>query len=315
MSNVLLLSLFDNGNQMQHLAEALRKYTSHEAIHINIEQSYLDYTADVKLHELTDYKKFRELVDRINSCDFFVFSEIFPLDVKNVLERLQVYDKINPSNMIIRTAGSISRSRSDKYLKSWIDHNIMFAGPVYDWTIYRLIGRIAPIGQICPVGKIPKPNPPIDGVKICFSPTKHQKGATEFSWVINKLIDELVDGFSYAFVSGKSWEESLKIKSECNATFDQFLTPSYANNAIEGMYLNHVVFSKLSEWVFLTCPDIPIVNVQTKEDLYNAVKQVIENPEIINSIGEMGHEYVIKHHSPEHVAKQWSNLIDHVRQK
>jgi len=310
--NVLCVSLLDNGQQLQNLAEALRRYTKHDALHISAQQSYLDYDADVKLPEITDYKIFRELIDEVENCDFFVFSEVFPSDIKSVLDRLHVYNKINPSNMIIRTAGAISRSRSNKYLTSWIKNNTVFAGPVYDWTLYKLIGRIAPVDYICPIDKMPEPNPPNGGIKICFSPTKKEKGVDEFGWAINKLASEFGDEISHVMISGKSWRESVETKALCNLTFDQFLTPSYANSAIESMYLNHAVLSKLNNWVFSTCPDLPIVNIQTRQALYDKVKRVIENPEIIDALGKEGHEYVMKHHTPEHVAKQWDKLIDHV---
>lgn len=313
MCKILLLSMFDNGQQLQSLAEALRKYTSHGALHINLTPSYLDYDADIKLPEITDYKRFAELADRVSICDFFIFSEVMPSDIKDVLDRLRIYRKINSSNTIIRTAGSVARSRTEEYRSAWIDADWMFAGTVSDWTLFGGIGRMAPVNYICPVDKIPKPKPMDDVIRIAFSPTKREKGVDEFKNVLGRLEKEYAAVFGVPIV-GKSWEESVEIKSTCHITFDQFMIPTYANSSIESMWLGHSVVSDISPWCRVVHPDLPIISAHNEGELYTVLVDLIEN-NVLEWIGKECKEYVRKHHHPEIVVKQWEHLIDHVRQK
>jgi hypothetical protein len=313
MANILLLSAFDNGQQLQNLAEAFRRYTKHDATHINLVQSYLNYDADVKLPTITDCEQFTKLLERAASCDFFIFSEVMPTGMERTLNDLHVYDKIHQSNTIIRTAGSVVRSQSDTYRSAWIDDDWMFAGPVSDWSLSGSVGRIAPVNYICPVDKIPNPKPVDDVVRIAFSPTKKEKGIDEFRRVLCRLKKEYDTVVSVPIV-GKSWKESVEIKSTCHITFDQFMIPTYANSSIESMWLGHTVISDISSWCRVVHPNLPIISAHTEMELYAILVDLIEN-NVPGEIGKECKEYVQKHHHPEIVVKQWEHLIDHVRQK
>ena len=311
MVDILLFSVYDNGNQLQHLAEALRKYTNHEAIHINAKQSYLDYDADVKLQEVMDRETVEKLLDRVSKCDFFIFSESLPTDLAQVLSDLQVYHKITASNTIIRTAGSYKTINQDKMLLEWIRNNWMFAGPYSDWFISGEIGRVAPVNYICPVGKIPAPSRADDKIRICFSPTRKEKGGDSFNQVMDKITSKY-DYVEKVLISNVSWKEALKIKATCHITFDQFMLKHYANSAIESMYLGHAVLSDVRSWCRMIHPDLPVISVRNESELYSALVDLIENKEL-GWIGNGGKQYVLKHHHPKVVAKQWDYLIEHVQ--
>ena len=313
MSNVLCVSRYDNGQQLQCIAEALRKYTNHNAIHLNLKQSYLNYDADIKLPEINNYKKMIELANRIADCDFFIFSEVFPSDVKNVLEQLHIYHRINPSNTIIRVGGSHVRSRSDEYLLAWIRDGWILAGLHHDWSLINRIGRIFPIPSICPIDKIQEPISSEDDIGIAFSPTKKQKGIDEFDRVFKSIKNKYPHVFGHPII-GKSWKESISIKRGCRITFDQFMLDIHANSAIEGMYLKHVVLSNIGNYTMFCYPDLPIISVRNEKELYNELKNVLEHPELIKEIGERGKEFVLKYHSPMVVAKKLNYLIKHIEE-
>jgi hypothetical protein len=310
MSKILLFSVYDNGNQLQHLAEAIRQYTNHQAIHINMQQSYLDYPADVKLPEHMEYPEFRALIDDVVDCDFFIFSEVLPVDVKDTLDKFHVYSKINPTNTIIRTAGSYRTLNPDKLLLAWIRENWMFAGPYSDWYISGRIGRMAPVDYICPVNTIPTPQPIDDVVRVCFSPTRPEKGGAAFDRVMDRITKKY-DNVEKVLISGVSWEESIRIKSGCTITFDQFMLNHYANSAIESMYLEHAVISDIGPWCRMMHPDLPVIGAHSEEELYNAIFNLIEFGDV-DTVGSAGKRYVVDHHHPSIVAKQWDRLINHV---
>lgn len=314
MSNVLCVSIVDNGQQLQSIAEALRKYTDHDAIHLNLKQSYLDYDVDVKLPEINDYVKAVEIIDRIADCDFFIFSEIFPRDVKNVLDRLHVYHQITPSNSIIRVGGTYVRARAAEYHMSWVSDDWVFAGLGHDWSLISKVGRLLSLPAICPVEKIPAPVDAETSIRIAFSPTRREKGMGEFNRVIKSIMNEYDDVKGVPIIA-KSWKESMLLKSRCQITFDQFMIPTYGNSAIEGMYLKHVVLSKIDDYTTFCYPDLPIISVKNEKELYNELKNVLDNRKQIKEIGNCGREFVLKHHTPEHVANRIDSLIKHVANK
>lgn len=313
MSNILCVSVFDNGQQLQCIAEALRKYTPHNAIHLNLKQSYLDYDADVKLSEICGYKKMIELSNGLSDRDFFIFSEIFPSEVKNVLEQLHVYHKINQSNTIIRTGGSHVRAQIDKYLLSWLRDGWVLAGLHHDWSLIDGIGKIFPLPSICPIDKIPEPIDTENDIGIAFAPTKYAKGIDGFKRVLESIIRAYPRVFSYP-ITKEPWKGSVSIKSGCRITFDQFMLNMHANSAIESMYLKHVVLSNIGNYTRFCYPDLPIISTGNERELYNKLENLLDHPELMEPIGKRGKEFVLKHHAPEVVAEKLNYLIKHIEE-
>lgn len=311
MSNILCISKYDNGQQLQLISDALCKYTNHSAIHLNTKQSYLNYETDVKLSEIDDYKKMREFSDRVSDCDFFIFSEVLPTDVKKVLDQISVYRKINKSNTIIRIGGSYVRSQSDKYLLSWIRDGWIFAGLHHDWSLIGPIGRIFPMPAICPIDKIEEPISTGNDVGIAFSPTKKAKGIDAFNRVFKSIENRYPNVFCYPIIN-ESWKESISKKRGCMITFDQFMLGMHANSAIEGMYLEHAVLSNIDNYSRFCYPDLPIIPVSNESELHNELKNLLDHPEKIKEIGKRGKEFVIKHHHPKVVVDKLNYLIKHV---
>lgn len=313
--NILLISFFDNGGQLQLLSEAIRKYTDYDALHLNLQKSYLGYDKDLYY---PDYKKtaigILELEEKISGYDdLFIFSEFLPDDMplRPVLGELGIYPKLARNNVIIRTGGSVVRMNPEHYLFAQLKRGWTYTGGHHDYSMSSQIGCVAPTRNICPIDVIPKPNPPKDKIRVTFSPTKKEKGIDEFGRVMDALMDEynIVEAVP---ITDKSWKESVKIKSEANVTFDQFLEVGYGNSAQESMYLSHAVLSNVNSWNFLCYPDLPIINTPTERDLYEGLKFLIENPEEIKERGKKGKAFVEKYHSPQVVVKQWERLIEHV---
>lgn len=314
--NITLVSWWDNGQQMQLLADAIRKYTDHDALHLNVVETYLGYDRDLYY---PDYKKtptgILELKEKIRGYDdFFIFSEFLPDDnpLRSILEELGIYRKLSRNNVIIRTGGSVVWMNPEHYLFAQLKRGWIYTGAYHVWRIASQIGFVAPTRNICPIDKIPNPKPLKDKIRVAFSPTKKEKGVDEFSKVMDTVMKEY-DNVEAVPITGKSWEESMKTKSEANVTFDQFLVESYGNSAQESMYLSHAVLSKVDSWTYLCYPDLPIINVPTERDLYEQLKFLIENPEEIERIGKKGKDFVEKYHTPEKVAKMWEMLMKHVK--
>jgi len=296
----------DNGGQGIALNNALNKYTEYESRCLTIETTYLKYETDLLY---TDYSNL-ELRSLLRDVDFFIFSEYIP---RKTMEKIGLFSKINKNNTIIRVGGTFCRRRVSDYLMMWLREGYMFAGGFHDWTLYGRIGRIAPTANILPIEKMPEPDPPDDRIRVAFSPTKHEKGVSVFSRVLDTLTSEYPDLVEAVPITGVPWHRSVEIKSTCNVTFDQFLIPTYANSAIESMYLRHAVISRIDLWTKAVYPDLPIVSVSDERGLYLAIKHLVANQDEIAELGKLGREFVLRHHTPEVVVKTWKVLIEHVK--
>jgi len=314
---ILLISIYNNGNQHQLLAEALREHSGYEALHINVVKTKpMLYDTDVWLAEVNTQEKQRELLNKIKDADFFIFSEFLPNspEMESILKPLGFYKKVNPGNTIIRTGGSVVKYNADRYLLEYLRHNWLYTGGYHDYSISSRIGFCAKTHNICPIDKLPEPNFPEDKVRICFAPTKEVKGVKPFTRVMKRITKEFGD-VEFVPITNKTWKESVKIKSECHFTLDQFWIPTYANSAIESMYLKHVVFSRIDLWTSLLFPHLPIVNVRDEEDVYDKLKAMLDDPDAVRELGEEGHEFILANHTPKIVAEQWIKLITFVKEK
>lgn len=317
--NVTLISYWDNGQQMQLLAEALRKYTNHDALHLNIQKTSLMYDTDLSLGDYDKWIKFRSLRDRLKDYnDFFIFSEIQPHDsrITDMLIQLGIYKQLTRNNVMIRTTGEITRLCPGFCLFSRLQEGWLCTGGLNDFDIAMKLGFVAPTRNICPVDKIPEPKPVENKIRICFAPTKKSKGVSEFEKVTAKLTSEY-DNIELITIWGKTWREAMETKSACNITFDQLTlsipTMTYANSAIESMWLEQPVISRIDLWTQMLYPEIPIININNEEELYRELKNLLEHPEVIKEVGKKGKEFVEKYHHPKVVVEQWDNLMRFVK--
>lgn len=324
---ILCVSWLDNGGQMQALAEAIRRYTDNDALHLNILKSYLGYDTDLYY---MDYKKkaigIFELREKISGYDdFFIFAEFLPddifsehlpnnLPIRPILEELGIYRKLRRNNVIIRTGGSIVRLHTEHYLLTQLKRGWMYTGAYHDYSIASQIGFVAPTRNILPIEKMPVAKPPKDKVRICFAPTKAIKGVTNFNRVMAQLEKEY-DNVEGVGITGKPWSTAIAIKSTCNVTLDNLSNlhpPGAGNTSIESMYLSHAVVSKLNHWTQMLDPSMPVIDVQNIDELRAELRKLIENPKLIVELGKKGKRFVEENNSPKVVVEMWGHLIGQV---
>ena len=309
MSKVLIVAPMDNGQQGISLSNALNKHSEHESRCLTITQSYLDYETDILCRDYNTPAKMSELRDLVEDMDFFIFVEYVP---KELVGALGILKRINNRNTIISTGGTHSRDRGDEYLWRWLRDDFLLAAGYTDWSIVGKIGRMAFTTNILPIEKLPEPHPPRDRVRVCFAPTKTEKGVDEFSRVMNTILKEY-DHVEVVPIFRISWRKSIELKSTANITFNQIRYPAYGNSAIESMYFQHAVLSNMDSWTLSLFPDLPIVDVKTERGLYKSLKRLIEDPKEIKKRGRQGKEFVEKWHTPKKVAKTWEHLINFVK--
>ena len=300
MTNILCVSLYDNGGQMQQLTDALNKYSANNARHLNFEQTYLNYDLDINA---SNYRN-EELIKLLSDRDFFIFSELIP-DRFNDLN----FD-LTRTNTIIRCFGSTIRNNLNFYKNTWSKNFITFASGGFDPTIHPYLGFVAyHIPNIYDFNKFPKPNKN-NKIRICHASTNPQiKSTNKVMDILSKLKKDFE--IEPVLITNTSWEHSLKIKSTCHITIDQFKLGTYASSAIESMYLKNVVISQLSPFIISMHPDIPIVQ-STETDLYITIKKLLSNYNNIDKIGELGNKYALKEHDAKTNIIKWDKLIEWV---
>ncbi|MEO0173085.1 MAG: hypothetical protein ABIL13_07560 [candidate division WOR-3 bacterium] len=104
--------------------------------------------------------------------------------------------------------------------------------------------------------------------------------------------------------------------SESDIVADQFVIGWYAMFAIEGMAMGKPVLCYLREDLLelyrnvglLDKDEPPIINCRINQ-IYDKLKWIMENREILDEIGEKGRKYVLKHHSIESMSKIFRDCI------
>ena len=307
--NILIATDLDNGGQMHALYRALNKYTVHTARLITFKDTYLEYETDIFDPCLNEVNELAEW------ADFYILGEM----LKPRMYTQPILNKMTLSNSIIRAGGSLARQAPAVYVQGKFAQ-IMKTGAYHDWTIAGQIGAMGTTVNMYEFGEWPEEKKPKGGepIRLVFSGTalkgkKEHSGAYMEAWKkLSKMYS--ADQVEFITISGLSWQESLKIKSKCNICFDQLKIGAYANSAIEGMYYHMPTFCFVSGWCMTIHPDVPVIPYTSVDDIVNATKKMIDEPDTLQKIGEAGHRYVVDMHSAEKAIKRWESLIEFVTQ-
>lgn len=105
------------------------------------------------------------------------------------------------------------------------------------------------------------------------------------------------------------FEEYSKMVNECDILLDQLYGYSPAMNALLAMSKGKIVVGGAEP----ECYDIlgeqtlrPMINATpNEEDIYNKLKWIIENRELVATLQQESIDFIKKHHTPEKVAKQY----------
>lgn len=154
--------------------------------------------------------------------------------------------------------------------------------------------------------ELPAVNPDKDfsNIRIVHSPTNRLYKGTE---LILSVIDKLKKSFTFEFhlLENLPRHEVLSLKSECTISIDQvggsFGGTGYGKAGIESLAMGIPTITNMTDDYANWLPENPFIVANTESQLEDALIQLIESPELCQSLGEKGKEWVKSYHSYEKV--------------
>jgi len=138
------------------------------------------------------------------------------------------------------------------------------------------------------------------------------KGTDVMLAALERIKASYPDRVSIVKVESVPFEEYQSLMSNSDVILDQLYSYTPAMNALEAMSKGLVVIGggEPENYSILGENDLrPIVNVQPDENaVYDALKNIVEHPELITKLSAQSLAYISKHHNHVQVAKQYLNF-------
>ena len=152
--------------------------------------------------------------------------------------------------------------------------------------------------------------PPSGTVRIVHAPTNRQvKSTAAFLDAVERL---QADGFPVEFdlIERVSWAECLERKARADIFFDQVLL-GYGNNALEAWAMGIPVVAGADDATLDEMErrfgHLPFYHA-TEDTIYDALRELVESPELREQYGRIGYDYVRRWHDEPVVVEQLKRL-------
>jgi len=147
-------------------------------------------------------------------------------------------------------------------------------------------------------------------IRICHAPTNRQVKSTEgLIAAVKRLQDE---GYSVVLdlIERQPWKVCLERKAKADIYFDQ-VKLGYGCNALEAWGMGIPVVAGAADETLDEMErrfgELPFYHA-TEETIYDALKELVEDPELRQRYGQIGHDYVRKYHDEPVVVEQLKSL-------
>jgi glycosyltransferase involved in cell wall biosynthesis len=152
--------------------------------------------------------------------------------------------------------------------------------------------------------------PSTDTIRIAHAPTNRAiKSTEELLDAVKRLQD---DGFPVELdlIEHRPWSECLARKAKADIYFDQVIL-GYGCNALEAWGMGIPVVAGAADETLDEMErrfgHLPFYHA-TEETIYDALKELVESPELRKRYGKIGHDYVRKYHDEPVVVEQLKRL-------
>ena len=156
-----------------------------------------------------------------------------------------------------------------------------------------------------------QPEKDFTNIRIVHSPTNRLYKGTD---LILSVIEKLKQSFSFEFLLLENLprHEVLSIKSQCTISIDQvggsFGGTGYGKAGIESLAMGIPTITNMTEDYVHWLPENPFIVANTAKQLEESLIELIESPELCQTLGEKGKQWVHSHHSYEKVNEHLKSL-------
>jgi hypothetical protein len=147
-------------------------------------------------------------------------------------------------------------------------------------------------------------------IRIAHAPTNRQVKSTQLLLDAVKRLQ--AEGFAVELdiIEHRPWAECLERKAKADIYFDQ-VQLGYGCNALEAWAMGIPVIAGASDDTLDEMErrfgHLPFYHA-TEETIYDALKELVEDPELRKRYGQIGYEYVRKYHDYPVVVEQLKRL-------
>ena len=314
--NILIINKdIDSAGVGYYLYEAINKYSSHKARHLCAVKTFFDI--DIELEKAN----FDELVEIIKKTDIFHFNNVgyeIPFGKIRWCEYIKNKKKIFHAHSIHEQGGHLY----NHFIRGFI-HNkfneydkVIECAPCNTW-IYRnsiWMPNILPLSRILKYYK-PK-NFKEQNIIIGQSPTGRNRKNTDDLILVYNSLKQIHKNLTLQIIENVSYEECLKLKSLCHIFFDNMFQGHIGMSGFEAMALGIPVLAYLKMETleaykkFSDGDDVPIINVQNNNELYNEINHLLNDRDYLIEISKKSSEWISKYYNEERIVKYWIELYE-----
>lgn len=145
-------------------------------------------------------------------------------------------------------------------------------------------------------------------LKIIHAPSNEEYKGTKY---ILRTVEQLKKEFEFDFrvVSDIKAEDLYREIKNSDLVIDQMLVGFYGLLSIESMAMGKPVVCYIREDIIRNSPaDMPVFNANP-DTLYDVLKKILDNPELLNSAGEKSRIYAEKYHDAKLIASNYYSLL------
>lgn len=321
-------------NQMHTLTEGLKKLGIN-AKNLNYYPSYLGYKSDY-IFDINSFKNINDAnletkklaLKMITENDVFHFHfgtsltlDCWDLHILKDLNKkiimhhwgsdvrmVSIAKKINPY-VQVKDIDEEKVKRKLEFLSNYVDYCVVADQELYTY-VKNFYNNIILIPQAIEIDNYKNSN--LDYNKnnnflIVHAPTHRENKGTSFILAAIENLKLKYD-FEFKLVENVSHEDAKKIYEKADLIIDQILSAGHGLFALECMAMGKPVICSISDFMKDYYPkDIPIISA-SKDEIESKLEFILNNRDILTSLGTKGKEYVSKYHDHVIVSKRLLEL-------
>lgn len=328
--NIAVYSGLDINGQGQILARWIRDHTSHKATNIVVQQTYLDYDADVLYRDARGQPTgavVEDLDKLVDEYDFLILRWVSLRDVAS----LAAIGKLHAGNCIIKIHGSEHRYFPWEGLGFSLQaHGIMYVTNGYDFTLCRGLGfsvqHIPPMVDCDFIWAETQKQElfgTADGITVTHAPTDQSKKGTKY---IKAAVKDLVqrgvrinlDLLSVQEGTQLRWIDAIRRKAKGHVLFDQISEDvgigTFGLNLVEALAQSKIPLGQYSKYTYSVYPELRkyVVSARPAELVadVSSINSAIKARGAVMDANPAGREFCKRTFDVNVVAPRWVDLIE-----